>query len=50
MIEIVIWILVIVVFGSYFVGIYHILQEKDRIGYRKLIDDHQKRLDSDIKL
>jgi hypothetical protein len=50
MVEILLWLAFIFAFGAYFVGVYHLLQEKDRIGYRKLIKDHQKRLDSDIKL
>jgi hypothetical protein len=50
MAEILIWLAFIFAFGAYFVSVHHLLQEKDRIGYRKLINDHQKRLDSDIKL
>jgi hypothetical protein len=50
MAEILIWTLVILAFGAYFVGVYHVLSEKDRIGYRNMIEEHQKRLDSDVKL
>lgn len=50
MVEILLWTFLILAFGAYFVGVYHVLQEKDRIGYRKLTEDHEKRINSDIEL
>ena len=50
MLEALIWLVVLLAVFAYYLGVYQLLQEKDRIGYRNMIEEHQKRLDSDVKL